>query len=414
MNSIETIKNNGVFCIHPWTTQIKNPLGDVRLCPVKNNFNAEIKDMRKAWNSDSITQIRRNMLNGDTTEDICGACYTLENQNIPSERLKALETVNDDKLIDLLLHTNSNGELDIDPEYVELSLDIECNSMCVQCDGSSSTAWKNNTEQLIEMATHRVIKADLRTRYNYDDTMYQWSDEDAKFWPTFWEVIPNVKHLFLSGGEPLVSKKSLKLIKELSSKDFANELRLTINTNGDHIDDDMWEVFARFKKTTLLFSVDAVGDKAEYLRYPLNWQKFTDNVKKADELNIYYEFTTNIHALNLAYVPEIYEWLWSLNLNNLPVHPIKYTFNHRPSYLDVRFVEQETKQYINQKLWDFFGMHNSKFDESYFGSMMGCLDFMWQHKDNRKNYLIKEFVNTMDKTRNTKFVDIFPELYKCL
>ena len=90
---------------------------------------------------------------------------------INSERLKALETVSDDKLIDLLLHTNNNGELDIAPEYVELSLDIECNSMCVQCNRSSSTAWKNNTEQLIEMATHRVIKADFRTRYNYDETV---------------------------------------------------------------------------------------------------------------------------------------------------------------------------------------------------------------------------------------------------
>jgi hypothetical protein len=41
---------------------------------------------------------------------------------------------------------------------------------------------------------------------------------------------------------------------------------------------------------------------------------------------------------------------------------------------------------------------------------MGCLDFMWQHKEYRRNELIKEFVNTMDKTRNTKFSVLFSEL----
>lgn len=408
------IKNNGVFCMHPWVTQIKNPLGDVRLCPVKNNFNAEIKDMRKAWNSPSITKIRENMMNGRTTEDICGACYTLEQHNIPSERLKSLENVSNEKIIELLSHTTENGVLDIDPEYVELSLDIECQSMCVQCNRQSSSTWKNNTDSLVEMATHRVIKADFRTRYGYDDDMYKWSDEGEKFWPTFWEVIPNVKHLFISGGEPFESTKAVKLITDLSEKEYSNELRLTINTGGNYIPDNMWEIFNKFKKTTLLFSVDAVKERAEWLRHPLKWENFERNVKKADENNTYIEFTTNIHSLNLAYVPEIYEWIWSMNLKNVAHYPINYTFNHRPSYLDVRFVEQETKQFINQKLWDFFGQHNTKFDENYFGSMMGCLDYMWQHKDNRKNYLVKEFVTTMDNTRDTKFEDIFPELHECL
>ena len=173
-------------------------------------------------------------------------------------------------------------------------------------------------------------------------------------------------------------------------------------------------MFKKFKKTTLLFSIDAVGAKAEWLRYPIKWEVFESNVKKADALGIYYEFTTNIHSLNLAYVPEIYEWIWSMDLKNVAQYPINYTFNHRPSYLDVRFVEQDTKQFINQKLWDFFGQHNNKFDEAYFASMMGCLDYMWQHKDDRKNHLVKAFITTMDSTRDTKFEDIFSELHKCL
>jgi hypothetical protein len=35
---------------------------------------------------------------------------------------------------------------------------------------------------------------------------------------------------------------------------------------------------------------------------------------------------------------------------------------------------------------------------------------MWQHKDERRNRMIREFVNTIDKTRNTKFGVLFSEL----
>jgi len=410
MNFTEKIKNNGVFCLHPLITQIKDPLGHVKLCPAKNNFNSQTKDLRLAWNSDAITELRRNMLTGCKTDIHCQGCYALDEQNIPSERIKSLHQVPDEKIEELLSHVTDDGKIDIDPEYLELSLGIECESLCAQCNRMSSQKWKDTTNLLVESAEHRVIKADFRTRYNFDDSQYTWSDDNMKFWPTFWKVIPNIKHLFLTGGEPFDSQKMLKLIGELSQQSYVDKLKVTINTNGNYIPENMWDKFKKFKKVTLLFSIDAVGEKAEWLRYPLKWDNFTDNVKKADDLNIHYEFTTNVHSLNLAYIPEIYEWLWSSDLKNISDFPVTFTFNHRPSYLDLRFVEQDTKQFINQKIWDFYGINNSKYSEHYFKSLMGCLDFMWQHKDIRRNDLLKEFVSTMDKTRNTTFSVLFKEL----
>lgn len=410
MISVEELKKNGVFCLHPLVTQIKDPLGHVKLCPTKNSFNAQTKDLRLAWNSEPITELRRNMACGNKTNSLCEGCYELEEQNIPSERTKSLENVSDEKINELLAHVNDDGKMDIDPEYLSLSLGIDCESLCAQCNPLSSQKWKDSTPALIEKAEHRVIKADFRTRYAFNDSHYTWSDDNTRFWPTFWQVIPNIKHLFLTGGEPFDSKKMLKLINELAEKDFANNLKVTINTTGNHIPEDMWETFKKFKKVTLLFSIDAVGRKAEWLRYPLKWDNFVSNVKKADDLNVHYEFTTNVHSLNLAFIPEIYEWMWSSELKNLSQFPIQYTFTHRPSYLDVRFVEQDTKQYINQKIWDFYGKYNQKYPEHYFVNLMGCLDFMWQHKDIRRNDLIKEFITTMDKTRDTNFSEIFKEL----
>jgi hypothetical protein len=413
MNSAD-IMNNGVFCMHPWITQIKNPLGNVRLCPVKNDYHDLTKDIREAWNSPDITEVRRNMMNGTSTSKHCQSCYDLDKQHISSERTKSMEGITSERVQELLADTIEDGTLNRYPEYLSLSLDIECESVCVQCNRMNSKAWRNATPLLIENATHRVIQADFRTRYEFDDSSYDWSDQDTEFWPVFWDVVQNIKHLYLTGGEPLDSAKIKRLIAELSEQPYASNLILTINTGGRNIPDEMWDMFSKFKETTLLFSVDAVGKRAEWLRHPLKWEDLVANVKKADDLGIYFEFTANVHALNLAFIPEIYEWLWSMNLKTLHSHPIRYTFNHRPSYLDVRFVDQETKQFINQRLWDFYGQHNSKFEESYFASMMGCLDFMWQHKDSRKNHLIKEFVATMDKTRSTKFEDIFPELNSSL
>ena len=409
MIKYEEIKNNGVFCLHPWLTQIKTSLGDVKLCPAKNNFNTPTKDLKLAWNDDSIKQIRNNMLAGCRTDDICEGCYTLDEQSIPSERTKSLHEIPIEKIKELIDNTYE-GDVSSSPEYLELSLDIECKSLCVQCSRMNSTAWKDTTPFLIESANHRIIKADFRTRYVFDDEKYKWSESNTEFWPTFWEVIPNVKHLFLSGGEPFESANMLKLIDDLSNKTYSKDLQLTINTTGNYIPESLWETFKAFKKVILLFRIDAVGERAEWLRYPLNWDKFVNNVRLADENNISYKFVTNIHSINLAYVPEIYEWLWSSEFKNVPTHPIKFTFNHRPSYLDVRFVEQDTKKFINQKIWDFYGKYNQSYPEGYFQNLMGCLDFMWQHKDQCRNDLIKEFVTTIDTTRNTKFNVLFTEL----
>ena len=101
MIKYEEIKNNGVFCLHPWLTQIKTSLGDVKLCPAKNNFNTSTKDLKLAWNDDSIKQIRNNMLAGCRTDDICEGCYTLDEQSIPSERTKSLHEIPIEKIKEL-------------------------------------------------------------------------------------------------------------------------------------------------------------------------------------------------------------------------------------------------------------------------------------------------------------------------
>jgi len=170
MNFTEKIKNNGVFCLHPFITQIKDPLGHVKLCPAKNNFNSQTKDLRLAWNSDAITELRRNMLTGCKTDIHCQGCYALDEQNIPSERIKSLHQVPDEKIEELLSHVTDDGKIDIDPEYLELSLGIECESLCAQCNRMSSQKWKDTTNLLVESAEHRVIKAYFRTRYNFDES----------------------------------------------------------------------------------------------------------------------------------------------------------------------------------------------------------------------------------------------------
>jgi hypothetical protein len=83
--------------------------------------------------------------------------------------------------------------------------------------------------------------------------------------------------------------------------------------------------------------------------------------------------------------------------------------------MDVRFVEQHTKEYINQIIWDFIGQCNQ--DDCHkllINSLKGCLDFMWQHKDQRQNVLLRNFIISMDKKRNTNFDIVFPKLNKVI
>ena len=296
---------------------------------------------------------------------------------------------------------------------IELALDTNCQAMCIHCSPSYSDLYRNESDSLTQITENRVIKAFYRTRSKIAFT--ENSDvQNPEYWTNFWKNLTQLTEISLNGGEPLQSERTLKLIKDLSNHEHASKLTLKIFTSGMSIPDWFFEILEKFNQVIMTFSVDATGEQAEYLRWPIKWDSVVDNVKKSMSYsNVKIYFALSVHSLSLSCFPDIYKWIYSLNLN-LDYNPLTFKYVHRPTWMDVRFVDQSTKEYINQLIWDFIGQSHNVLHQHLIDSLKGCLDFMWQHKERRQNVLLRNFIISMDKQRCTNFDIIFPELNKVI
>ena len=118
-------------------------------------------------------------------------------------------------------------------------------------------------------------------------------------------IADRLRDVVLLGGEPFYDKSCLKFLK------WANE-HLTANilmfTNGSKIDFDFLKSYPG--KLTLVFSIDAVGVPAEYIRYGTNWVEVMKNYLAVQELaNIDVRVNVTCSVYNYLYIEEVIEFL---------------------------------------------------------------------------------------------------------
>ena len=63
------------------------------------------------------------------------------------------------------------------------------------------------------------------------------------------------------------------------------------------------------KNVEFLFSIDDIGDRFEYLRYPAKFKNVQKNIQKAKDMGFNISVTPTISSINVWYVPEFMPWL---------------------------------------------------------------------------------------------------------
>jgi MoaA/NifB/PqqE/SkfB family radical SAM enzyme len=131
----------------------------------------------------------------------------------------------------------------------------------------------------------------------------------------------------LSGGEPLLHKDLIPLVKKLASADK----RVGINMNATVQPTQQWiDALNMLGKNQLsvMFSVDGIGERFNYLRWPGNWEKAAETINFVTQ-NINARFLINQVVSPLTYhcYTEVKEWAIS---SNLPIEVVNVTHMHGP------------------------------------------------------------------------------------
>ena len=147
-----------------------------------------------------------------------------------------------------------------------------CNLACSTCDEHASTRWQALKKLPIES-------------YASNQTV-----DDLDF--------TGIQHIIIGGGEPILHKATHEVLEKFKNTD----MRFHVHFNGTVKPSlEFLHTCSYYKRISICFSIDGVGEHFEYLRWPAKWTKVDSNVKwivKHAPKNIEFGVNITVSVLN--------------------------------------------------------------------------------------------------------------------
>lgn len=244
----------------------------------------------------SMEQIREDFIN-DVRPRECNKCWANEDLGLESDRQLKNQAYDfyADRDIKFVKKDCAKGLYS--QQIVKLYTSNICNSTCVTCNATASSAWAALDGKHIE-----IKKIPDHTLSGMDLTQ--------------------IKMLTFVGGEPLYEKLNFEILEQLIHADNTDCFISMVTNGSTKINQRQIDILSKFKNLNFCLSIDGVGSVFEYLRYPLKWNVLLDNIVLYRSLGIQLSVSYTISNLNVLYHKETIEWF---NDNHLQ-------FNHNVVY----------------------------------------------------------------------------------
>ena len=89
-----------------------------------------------------------------------------------------------------------------------------------------------------------------------------------------------ITHLRFIGGEPLLIKEVVTMMRRLIETGAASNITLWTITNGTIINEEYLDLAQRFKSCDLMLSLDGIGAVNDYIRFPGKWDVIDKNIAR--------------------------------------------------------------------------------------------------------------------------------------
>lgn len=230
----------------------------------------------------------------------CRRCQQTELENNTSIRLNAI------KLDQTQQHQ----------DYLQIGgvLDNLCNAACQTCNPMNST---------------RIGSLSGR--------QFPIVDNSDKFWQ-----LPQdrILHLDINGGEPSYSKNYKRLIRNLPP----NLKTLRLNTNCSTVLTELVEIAKQGIEVTVTASCDGIGPVHDFVRWPVPWQDFYNNLMIYKSMPVKLNLWTTVSVLNVDDLPNIIAFAQQHQIDH------SYAYLKIPVELDVDNKNTEqVKAYIQRQ-----------------------------------------------------------------
>jgi MoaA/NifB/PqqE/SkfB family radical SAM enzyme len=427
------LNQSKTFCPLPWIHLATRPNGDVRVCCTANASGAGLVDVKDAglvkdmnlkthtveeiWNSEFMRGVRLQMLDNKIPTS-CTKCFQEEANGITSKR--NWETMVWQDRLDItsvVAQTMPDGSLPVNIPYFDLRLGNMCQLKCIMCSPHDSSSWIK--EWKIQYPKYKTIelKRDQGWDPSFDYTWYQ----KGSFLDTMRSQAQYIKELYFAGGEPLLIPEHYKILEFMVETGAASNCVLRYNSNGVELPEKLFELWNHFKQVKFNFSIDAVGNRNDYIRYPSKWRDIVNNVQRLDDTpdNVVVNIACAVQLLNIMSLADLVHWKDSMNFKkiNLPPYGAGLIGTHLvylPSYLNVRVLPMHLKKEIEKRIIYFCArnQYGDEFVNNPYGKQrwLGLIQYMMAEDWSSKLPSTIEYLESCDQQRGTDFRKVFPEL----
>jgi len=285
---------------------------------------------------------------------------------------------------------------------IHIRLNNVCNFKCRMCGPAFSSTWaqENKKHGYFVFEDNAVTKDAIEENSEFLFSLLNTNIKNG-----------SLKHISISGGEPLITDAHHKLLSFLIDNNLTN-VTLGYSTNLSKLDYkgiDLLSLWSKFNSVNLEVSVDGWGDAVEYSRTGFDTKVFLTNFKKA------YNF---VHTINC--VVNIYS-VWTLPfIERFRKYGINIVYS--PCYLPVhcnpQILMREDKQELHKLYLKY--PHLLEVFKKFIDEDMVDGYTIDEPKHSLKTYLtlndirqqMIKYNKLLDFYRNSSFYEVFPQYRK--
>jgi len=381
---------------------------------------------RLLHNTDQKKEDRRRMINGERPPG-CEYCWKIEDMGrdaisdrVYKSRIYPIEALHEAR--------NTPYTEDVNLRTLEIAFDRTCQFACSYCNPAFSSTWvrdiKRNgpyTKLVSDGRNHFTHTHDSAQLYDYGESN-PYIDAFFKWWES--DLHRTLQELRITGGEPLMSGHTWKLIDWFKTNSGKSSTRLAINSNlGTQVDIDRLLSSTQNMAIDMYTSNEAVGTQAEYIRDGLVWSDWMHNVNRllsSKQFRSIHVMCT-INALCLDSLDQLLDCIvkWKLEYGR---DAISFTLNilRFPSFQSPLVLPDDIRTRYKDQLATFMVRHKgySYLHEHEWNHLQRLVDYLdvvkTPHSDafDRPKLLndFRQFYTQYDDRRSKDFGVAFPNL----
>jgi organic radical activating enzyme len=359
----------------------------------------------------------------------CEYCWKIEDMGrdaisdrVYKSKIYPIEALNE-------AHTTPHQD-NVNLRTLEIAFDRTCQFACSYCNPAFSSTWVNDIkrngpyERLVsDGRNHFTHPHDSAQLYRFGETN-PYVEAFFKWWDT--DLHKTLQELRITGGEPLMSGDTWKLIDWFKENKGRSTTKLAINSNLGMDNEKLQEFVEKVKDIPHLeiyTSMESVDDQAEYIRDGLDYQQWMDNVHELLEHNSIkaVHCMATINALCLERLPALLYQLLELK-QIYGRERVSFTLNilRFPSFQSALVLPEQLRTQYKDKLQDFWNrnQHNPYLHEHELNHVQRLIDYLdvvkTPHSDAfdmpKLHNDFRQFFKQYDQRRGKNFAKTFPQL----